>query len=69
MRKKPPCYQNGLDCPKRKLLCHGSCKEFQKWKAEEEERKRIRDKIKEQENMMYSESAKKAEYKRLRERK
>lgn len=67
MRKKPPCFKNGIDCPKRKLLCHGMCKEFQAWKKEEEERKAIRDKIKETENLLYSESAKKAEYKRLRE--
>jgi len=48
------------------MFCHGHCKEFQKWKAEEEEKKKVRDKIKETENLMYSESAKKAEYKRLR---
>ena len=66
MRTKPPCWNNGIDCPKRKLLCHGMCKEFQAWKKEEEEKKRIRDEIKEKEAMMYSQTAKKAEYKKIR---
>lgn len=69
MRKKPPCYKFGADCPKRKLLCHGHCEEFQKWKAEEEERKKAVDKFKETENLMYSQNAKKAQYKKLMGRK
>lgn len=67
MRTKPPCYQNGMDCPKRKLLCHGFCKEFQAWKAEEEERKAVRNKIKGNEYMMYSRNAQKARIKKIRE--
>ena len=69
MRTKPPCWNHGMDCPKKKFLCHYACKAFQAWKAEEEKKKAIRDKIKEQENLMYSESAKKAEYKRMKRRK
>ena len=67
MRKKPPCYQNGSDCPRRKLLCHGACKEFQAWKAEEEEKKRIADAEREKVWITFSEGAKKAVNRKIKE--
>ena len=67
MRKPPPCKINGIDCPRRKLLCHGACKEWQKWKAEEEERKRVMYEAKELANITYSERVKKGEIKKIKE--
>lgn len=63
MRKKPPCK----DCFRRKMLCHTFCAEFQKWKAEDQERKRIQNEAKELEWITYSPRVKKAENKKLKE--
>ena len=37
--QKPPCKKNGVDCPKRTIGCHSSCKEYIEY-AEENERRR-----------------------------
>ena len=32
--KDSPCRQNGINCTKRHVGCHSTCKEYMAWKAE-----------------------------------
>ena len=32
--RQSPCYKEGVDCPKRHLLCHETCQEYKEWRAE-----------------------------------
>lgn len=44
--KKPPCYNDGKDCPKRHVGCRDLCKEWNDWlvihEAEKEQTKKDR---------------------------
>ena len=33
MRTKPPCYNDGIDCPRRYIACHSECEEYHEWLA------------------------------------
>lgn len=42
-QEKPPCYQNGVDCKKRRAGCHAECKEFKEYRQRlEAEKKKAR---------------------------
>ena len=63
MRKKPPCSP---DCPRRTVTCHSFCKDYKTWKAEDEERKRIRDEARAREDITFSPRLKKAMNEKIR---
>lgn len=67
MRKKPPCKPNGIDCPLRRPGCQDGCEKMQKWKTGIDDENRKRAEIKEIEWLMYSQSARRGEIRRLKE--
>lgn len=46
-KTKPPCYNNGSDCPRRYIGCRAGCEDWHKWLAihesEKEQERRYRD--------------------------
>ena len=67
MRTQPPCMKNGIDCPRRKMWCHGLCKEYKEWEAVEGQRKDIANKEKEKNWITFSDRIKKSVNKKIKE--
>lgn len=63
MRTKPPC----MNCERRVPGCHSMCNDFKVWKAEDERRKREKEKARELDGITYTSRLKKAVYKKIKE--
>lgn len=64
MRKRPPCYP---DCPERTITCHQFCQRYKDWKKEDQKRTAEKNAAKEIQWITYTDRAKKAQHKRIKE--